>query len=72
MKGTAEFETLQSYFEKTIKDIPVYIGFNEKSAREERTPRVSKTKRDFYNNGTLNSYFLIYMHGYAFSKSINI
>lgn len=59
MKGTKEFEDLQSDFEKYVnsKSCPIYIG-----AKIERAP---KTAKHFYENGQLNALFNFYMAGYS-------
>lgn len=66
-RGSKEFYEMVESFENTLKASPVYVSASDMS-------KVSKEDMDktpshyFYNNGTINTMFYMFMSGYVAAK----
>ena len=74
MYNNGEIEKVMDKFEKDIKRMPVYVGGSteraDKVEAETTEGRISKryAHNNYYNNGSVNQMFLMYLNGYSFGK----
>jgi hypothetical protein len=75
MYNNGELEEVMTRFEKSIADMPVYVGGSmdraDKVEIESDEGRIQKRymNNNYYNNGSVNQMFLMCLHGYAFGKA---
>lgn len=61
-QGSVEFEEMRNQFEKSLSEMPVYIGHHiEREPVDENKMNVNN---NWYTNGTINAMFIAYMYGY--------
>lgn len=75
MYQNGEIEKVMTQFEKSLRSMPVYIGGSveraERSEVQTESGRMSRryTGNNYYNNGSVNQMFLMYLTGYSFGKT---
>jgi hypothetical protein len=75
MYTTGELEEVMEQFEKSMKTSVVFVSGSmereEKAEIETDDGRIQKRYKNqhYYQNHTINQYFIIFFHGYAFGKT---
>lgn len=74
MYKSGEIHEVMKEFEKSLGNMPVYVGASldreQMSEIENEDGRISKRYKNnqYYSNGRVNEFFLLYLHGYALGK----
>ena len=74
MYKNGEIEKVMTQFETSLAKMPVYIGGNKERADKVQVEldggRTSSryANNNYYNNGSVNQMFIMYLHGYSFGK----
>ncbi len=64
MLGTKELYDLMDAFEKAYRNVPVY------GLRLAREDREQFARKNYYQHGDVNRFFLFFMAGHAYGKSV--
>jgi hypothetical protein len=71
MRGSAKFDELQEFFERTVNKIDgVYLGCNPRERREQCKPD-GTWPRTFYGHGMTDSLFRVFLSGYQYAQAEN-